>query len=545
MVRVKGKKKGKGKGEVKSGYKAKDRDKAKGYDKSRGRYSREKGRVKGRSRSKERNSSSSSSSSSSKMVSSNSNRITGSGKMMRRGKKKEQIYRERVGSKDTDVIKVMGSYSYKGVSNNSGRISMKRVEGEGVDAGKMDVKDKVKGDVKKGSVAAEERKASTISSNSSNSNSSRLSTGTGTGMKRKDIESQREKRNKVKTMLVELGKKIYSDLDNGIFPEVYIPSRSVANIVYDKRLRQYVLGDAKIVRSAKNIRHLRSFTQLIWLAFFVDKLVNEGKTSTLRDVYYSAQAFNIDFEDQAESDHIITDLEAVLSLAREDFNIYPEERSSIFGDLTIEYTVPGYEGKRLNLSDHPDGYLIGPSLSSAEFIDTSAEMVLAVEKGGIFTRFVEENVHKRFKAIIVDTAGQAPRSTRYLLMRLNRELNLPVYILTDGDVYGEHIAMVIKSGSANAAHLRELTVPDAKWIGVWASDIQKYRLPTDPMTEQDVKRCHELKQDPRYQSDIWRSELELFLKMRRKSELEAFAKYGLTKITDDYLPEKLEMAKSL
>ncbi|MEM2923711.1 MAG: DNA topoisomerase IV subunit A [Candidatus Nitrosocaldus sp.] len=392
----------------------------------------------------------------------------------------------------------------------------------------------------KGKGGGGEKEGSNVSKASRSDISKRIKT-----IRNANVESQREKRNKVKTMLVELGKRIYNDLDNGMFPEVHIPSRSVANIVYDKRLRQYVLGNAKIVRSAKNIRHLRSFTQLIWLAFFVDKLVNEGKTSTLRDVYYSAQAFNIDFEDQAESDHIITDLEAVLSLAREDFNIYPEERSSIFGDLTIEYTVPGYEGKRLNLSDHPDGYLIGPSLSSAEFIDTSAEMVLAVEKGGIFTRFVEENVHKRFKAIIVDTAGQAPRSTRYLLMRLNKELNLPVYILTDGDVYGEHIAMVIKSGSANAAHLRELTVPDAKWIGVWASDIQKYKLPTDPMTEQDVKRCYELKQDPRYQSDIWRSELELFLKMRRKSELEAFAKYGLTKITDDYLPEKLEMAKSL
>ncbi|MDW8275853.1 MAG: DNA topoisomerase IV subunit A, partial [Candidatus Nitrosocaldus sp.] len=405
------------------------------------------------------------------------------------------------------------SKSYKGGKGN--RVSVKGMD----DASeRVKTKGKGKGSVAEGTPAATDRGSTTRRSIS--------------------VESQRERRNKVKTALVDLGRRIYHDLDNGIFPEVHIPSRSVANIVYDKRLRQYVLGNARIVRSAKNIRHLRPFTQLIWLAFFVDKLVNEGKTSTLRDVYYSAQAFNIDFEDQAESDHIITDLEALLSLAREDFNIYPEERSSIFGDLTIEYTVPGYEGRRLNLSDHPDGYLIGPSLSSAEFIDTSAEMVLAVEKGGIFTRFVEENVHERFKAIIVDTAGQAPRSTRYLLMRLNRELNLPVYILTDGDVYGEHIAMVIKSGSANAAHLRELTVPDAKWIGVWASDIQRYRLPTDPMTEQDVKRCHELKQDPRYQSDIWKSELELFMKMKRKSELEAFAKYGLTKITDDYLPEK-------
>ncbi len=368
------------------------------------------------------------------------------------------------------------------------------------------------------------------------------------GMKKsksKDRESTKIRKERVKELLTSLGIKIYNDLDNQIFPELEIPSRSVSNIVYDKRLKQYILGDAIIKRSSSNMRHLRSFTQLVWLAFFVNKLVNEGKTSTLRDIYYSSQAFNMDFEDQPESDHIITDLEALISFAREDFNIYPEERSSIFGDLTIEYTVRGYEGRRLNLADHPDGYLIGPSLSSAEFIETSAEMVLAVEKGGIFTRFVEENVHKKFKALIVDTAGQPPRATRYLLKRLHDELSLDVYILADGDVYGEHIAMVIKSGSANAAHLRELTVSDAKWIGVWASDIQKYKLPTDPMTEADIKRCYELKNDPRYQLDIWQKELDLFIKMKRKSELEAFAKYGLTKITDDYLPEKLKIANSL
>jgi len=37
----------------------------------------------------------------------------------------------------------------------------------------------------------------------------------------------------------------------------------------------------------------------------------------------------------------------------------------------------------------------------------------------------------------------------------------------------------------------------------------------------------------------------MFLKIKRKSELEAFAKYGLTTIVDKYLPEKLEEAKSL
>ena len=364
-------------------------------------------------------------------------------------------------------------------------------------------------------------------------------------VKRKGAASTKERQKVLLNLLKEKGEEIYADLDAGKYPNFSIPSRSVSNIIYDKKIRQYVLGSNSTVRSSRNTSQLRSFTQLMWLAFFANRLTQEKKSSTLRDVYYSSQAFAIDFENQSESDNIIVDLEAMLSKAREDFHIFPEERSAVFGDLDIEYTIPGYEGKKMNLSNHPDGYAVGPSLTTAELVGTSAEIVIAIEKGGLFTRFVEERVHSKFKAIIVDTGGQAPRSTRTLLRRLNTELGLPVIILTDGDVYGEHIAMVIKSGSANAAHLRELTVPDAKWMGVWATDIEKYKLPTIPMTDADIKRCHDLKRDPRYQKGVWKRELEVFLRIKRKAELEAFSKYGLTNITDKYLPAKLEESKSL
>jgi len=345
--------------------------------------------------------------------------------------------------------------------------------------------------------------------------------------------------------LRELGERVYQDIERGVFPSVEIRSRSVTNIVYDERARQFVLGPRTVKRSSHNLKQLRAFTQLLWLAYFSNRLISESRTSTLRDVYYSVQAYNLDFTDQDESDELVVDLETLLGRPREDFNIYPEERSSIFGDLTVEYTVPGYEGRRINLSSHPDGYMIGPSLSTAEFIDTSAELVLAVEKGGLFTRFVEERVHERFKAIIVDMAGQAPRATRYMLRRLNRELGLPVLILTDGDPWGAHIAAVVVAGSANAAHISEINVPDAKWVGIWATDIRRWRLPSEPFNEQDLKRLDELGRDPRYQAGIWREQLEEFRRLKRKSELEAFAKYGLTAIVDRYLPLKLEEAKSL
>jgi DNA topoisomerase-6 subunit A len=352
-----------------------------------------------------------------------------------------------------------------------------------------------------------------------------------------------EKRKEVLASLENLGLKTYEQLDSGYFPSITMPSRSTENIHYDPQLRQYILGNKIVRRSARNIRHLKPFTQLIWAALFSHELTSQRKTSTLRDVYYSAQAYEMSFTDQEESNNIITDLETVLGFSREDFSIFPEERSAVFGDLTIEYTVPGYEGRTLNLTSHPDGVLIGPALTSAEFVKTTADKVIAIEKGGLFTRFIEENVHKKFNAILVLTAGQAPRATRHFIRRLNQELNLPVYIFTDGDPWGMHIAMVIISGSANAAHLRELNTPDAKWSGVWATDIVNYKLPTDPLDEVDMKRLYELQRDPRYKDPLWQREIKTFMKIKKKAEQEAFSRYGLTYIVDEYLPEKLEEEK--
>jgi DNA topoisomerase-6 subunit A len=362
--------------------------------------------------------------------------------------------------------------------------------------------------------------------------------------KRKSTSTAEVRKTSVQTQLKGLGTGVYDDLDAGKFPSFTLASRSVRNIVYDKKLQQFVLGKASVKRSSGNIKHIRPFTQLLWLAYFAKKLVDEKRTSTLRDVFYSAQAFNVEFQDQAESDELITDLEVLMQMAREGMNIYPEERSAIFGNMTIEYTVPGYEGKRADLSANPDGVMIGPALTTAEFADTDAEMVLAIEKGGLFTRFIEERVHQKHKALLINTAGQPPRSTRYLLRRLNQELKLPVGILCDADPWGAHIAMVCRSGSANAAHLRELTTPNAVWLGVYASDIVKYKLPSDKLTEVDIKRLYELKEDPRYTEKMWHDELDTFLRIKKKSEQEAFARYGLSYIVDTYLPEKLELMKS-
>ncbi len=350
----------------------------------------------------------------------------------------------------------------------------------------------------------------------------------------------KEKKGKVLSALKGLGDQLYLQLKQRQFPWIRMPNRSIYNIRYDQNSRQYVLGEKFAKRSSRNIKHIRPLTQLVWTASFVDELRQQDRTSTLRDVFYSAQAYEMSFADQTESDNIITDLETVIGYSREDFNVFPEERSAIFGNLTVEYTVPGYEGKRLNLASHPDGMMIGPALTNAEFAECKADKVIVIEKGGLFTRFVEEKVHDKYKAVLVHTAGQAPRATRSLIRRLNKELDLPVYIFCDADPWGMHIAMVIISGSANAAHLRDLNTPDAKWAGVYASDIVEYDLPSDRLTDLDVKRLYELQKDPRYEGKLWKREIETFLKVKKKAEQEAFSRYGLAYIVDKYLPAKLE-----
>ncbi|MCX8170321.1 MAG: DNA topoisomerase IV subunit A [Candidatus Methanomethyliaceae archaeon] len=357
---------------------------------------------------------------------------------------------------------------------------------------------------------------------------------------------QKKMEKEVLLKLTELGREIYRQIDRGEYPKVRIPNRSTSNIVFDEKINQLILGPDVIEKSSSNIKQIRSLAQLLWVASFAKKLVEEKKSSTLRDLFYHSLNYEIRFKKQIESNEAVTDLEALLMEPREAFNIFPKERASIFGRLTIEFTTPeSHKGIRTDLSSNPDGMMIGLSVAHAEFISCKADKVFVIEKNAVFRRFIEERVHDRFNAILIDTAGQAPRLARLLIRRLSMELGLPVYILTDSDPWGMHIAMVIIKGSANAAHLKELTTPNAKWIGLWATDIRRFNLPSFPLTKLDEKRIEVLEEDPRYKEFEWQAELQEFKKMKRRAELESFSTHGLSAIVDKYLPKKLKMISEM
>ena len=57
------------------------------------------------------------------------------------------------------------------------------------------------------------------------------------------------KKLKIRSQLKKLGEEIYLDLDKQQFPTINFPSRSVRNIVYDEKTRQYILGSNTVSRT--------------------------------------------------------------------------------------------------------------------------------------------------------------------------------------------------------------------------------------------------------------------------------------------------------
>ena len=348
--------------------------------------------------------------------------------------------------------------------------------------------------------------------------------------------------------LVNLGNRVYKQLQDEKYPEFEMPLRTSSNIYYDEKTRQDSLGKKRVKRSARNVRHLKPFLQTMFVSMFAARdLLEPGRTSTLRDLYYSSEsAMAKMFNDQSESDNIITDVESIIGMAREDFNIFPDARSTIFGDITVSFKDKKTGNKReINLTFNPDGQTIGPTLVKSDFVKTSAKKVICIESGGMFQRLVEEDADEQFDAILVHLAGQAPRGTRRLIRRLNQELKLPVYAFVDGDPWGVHIYNVIAAGSASAAHLSGLTTPDAMWMGLTASDITKYELPTDNFTKGDTTRTAQLIRDPRYQKPYLQDELKKFLKLKKKAEQQSLTSKSLTFVVDEYLPEKFKEIEKL
>jgi DNA topoisomerase-6 subunit A len=343
--------------------------------------------------------------------------------------------------------------------------------------------------------------------------------------------------------LLKIPETIYEQMKMGMIPEIEIATRTKHNIEFNEESEVWVYGDRKSIRSAKSVKGAYQLLRMAYVIGFLKDQLHNNKSSTLRELYYISENWDIaKFNEQPESDRLVEDLEIITSFQREHFHIRPEEDgATVVGPLRIrEETRRGLREIHCQDDVGEGGYQIPINVDKIEFLEHDARFVIAIETGGMRDRLIENGFDERFDAIIVHLKGQPARSTRRLLRRLNLELNLPVVVFTDGDPWSYRIYASIAYGSIKSAHLSEyLATPSAQFVGIRPTDIVKYDLPSDKLTDEDIKALNSILSDPRFDSDFWKREVNLQLELRKKSEQQALAKYGLDYVTDTYLPERL------
>ena len=65
-------------------------------------------------------------------------------------------------------------------------------------------------------------------------------------VRKKSKGTIKERKKRVLASLEDQGRKVYRQLLKGEFPHFKIPSRSVSNIEYDEKTRQYILGEGEV-----------------------------------------------------------------------------------------------------------------------------------------------------------------------------------------------------------------------------------------------------------------------------------------------------------
>lgn len=346
--------------------------------------------------------------------------------------------------------------------------------------------------------------------------------------------------------LYEIANSIYDQISAGKIPKMLIPLRTKGNIKFDPKLGVWKYGKAMGARTAKKTRGAQMLLRTMFVLEFIEDMIANNKSSTLREMYYISEGWGkAKFSSQDESNLLAEDLEIVTKCLREDFKLRPEENgASVIGDLTITEVDRKGKLKRINCRDDvgDSGYSIPYNVEKEkiELIETSAKFVIAIETGGMFDRLVENGFDEKFDALLVHLKGQPARSTRRFIKRLNEELQLPVVVFTDGDPWSFRIFASVAYGAIKTAHISEyLATPTAEFIGITASDIINYDLPTDKLTDMDIRALNAELNDPRFNDEFWRNEIETMLEIGKKAEQQALAKYGLDYVTDTYLPEKL------
>jgi DNA topoisomerase-6 subunit A len=352
---------------------------------------------------------------------------------------------------------------------------------------------------------------------------------------------------KTLTALTTLAGEVVSAAERGRPPHLEVPSRSLSNVRYNKSKRFIEMGSGTNRRELFNLSQAKSFMQTLLAGSGCKRLIDEGKTTSLRGLYYMLKhtiegVKEETFDDQDDSDPIIEDLEVTLNSLREELHLYAKNAGAMVGPIALVDSGDEIDCSRMGSGGYSVPSICEPDI--VEFKKCDAKFILHVEKDTVWRRFNEDKFWKTHNCILTHGGGQPPRGVRRLLHRLHYELKLPLYCLLDNDPWGYYIYSVIKQGSINLAYeSKRMAIPDARYIGLRSKDFERCGLTpsvTITLNDTDVKRAKQIKKYPWFESKKpWQNEIDLMLKNRFKLEVEALISKDISYVTETYVPQRL------
>ena len=340
---------------------------------------------------------------------------------------------------------------------------------------------------------------------------------------------------------------VVTQIQKGKNPRVEVPLRTLANVRFNAKRKIIELGGDKQERLFFNVAQAKKFMQTFLVAGACKELLEAGKTTSIRDLYYMTKHTLGDtkqntFDEQVESDPIIEDLEVTVDALREELHLFANRKGLMVGPMTVIDS-----GDSIDLRRQGSGGWGVPSIVEPEVIrfgKHEAKYVLLVEKEAVWSRLNEDKYWRTHQCMLIHGGGQPPRGVRRLVQRMPAELKLPVYVLVDNDPWGFYIYSVVKQGSINLAYeSMRMAVPSARFLGISSADPGRYRIPENcaiKMDDGDYRRVKQMLNYPWFQKKEWKRELEGMVSSGRKYEIEALSRLGISYITEEYLPKKIQ-----
>ena len=152
--------------------------------------------------------------------------------------------------------------------------------------------------------------------------------------------SATDKDKKTLAKIEKLAKEALQTVKKGSNPTLEIRTRALSNVSFNERKKIIELGDKTQEREFFNIAMARKFMQTFLVAKGCKGLIEEGKTISIRQMYYVSKhtlpgSTENTFEEQSESDPIIEDLEVGIDALREELHLFANRRGLVVGKLVV------------------------------------------------------------------------------------------------------------------------------------------------------------------------------------------------------------------